>query len=164
MSTPSRLTSALAVLALAAPVFAQSKDIVNQIERLDQQVNALCTTNPALAAQLKLRAEALRASLIAPQLTHTAAAGSGGYSAVAPPYAISGPCGAFDSGTPGNTVSVASTATPIPLPDLSTTTDSVVIGGLGTQTFDVDLTLDLNLGLLHHHRRRCRPSALQHRG
>ena len=149
MSTHSRFSLALAVLALSVPALAQSKDaVVNEIQKLEQQVNQLVATNPTLAAQLKLRAEELRQSIAGPSAVTfgaTSLPGAGGsYNVVAPNYNIPGPCGGLESGTAGTTVSVASTATPIPIPDVSTITDSVVIGGLGTQVFDVDLTLAIS--------------------
>ncbi len=142
-----KTTVSLAVAALftTLPALAQSKAAAHvELLKLQQAANQYAATNPVLAEQFKLRAEALRKSLIlAPSLVQApaAGAGSGSYNVVAPPYSTSGPCGAFDSGTPGNTVSVASTATPIAILDYTLISDNVVISGLGTQVFDVDLTL-----------------------
>jgi len=149
MSIHSSLSLALAALALSTPVLAQSKDaILSELLRLEQQVNLLAGTNPIQAAKLKQRAEELRQSLNASAVTAlnlAPAAGSGGsYNVVAANYNIPGPCGGLESGTAGITVTAASTATPIPIPDVSNITDTVVIGGLGTQIFDVDLTLAIS--------------------
>ena len=146
MSLQSSLSLALATLALSVPALAQSKDaVLSEIQRLEQQVNQLVATNPTLATKLKLRAEELRQTIVGTQaltLGTPPAPGSGGsYSAVAPNYSVPAACGGLSSGTAGTTVTVASTATPIAIPDLATITDTVVIGGLGTQLFDVDLTL-----------------------
>jgi subtilisin-like proprotein convertase family protein len=128
----------MATFAVSSVALAQSKDVLADVARLEQQAGQLMATHPALATKLKARA----ADLLQ-QLYSTQAPVTGGYNVVAPPYSITGVCGAFDSGTPGTTLTVASTATPIAIPDVSTITDSVVIGGLGTQTFDVDLLLNI---------------------
>ena len=132
------LCTAMATFAVSSVALAQSKDVLADVARLEQQAGQLMATHPALATKLKARA----ADLLQ-QLYSTQAPVTGGYNVVAPPYSITGVCGAFDSGTPGTTLTVASTATPIAIPDVSTITDSVVIGGLGTQTFDVDLLLNI---------------------
>ncbi len=146
MTINSNMFWAASALALSVPAFAQSKiPVQDEINKLEQQVNQIYLTDPALATKLKQRAEELRQSLIVrlPSLSTGAAqsGGNGSYSSVAPNYSINGPCGAFDSGVAGNTLTVASTATPIPVPDLTTTIDTVVVAGLGTQVFDVDLNL-----------------------
>jgi subtilisin-like proprotein convertase family protein len=143
MNFKTNLSLALAVFAMSTPAFAQSKDVLAEIARLEQQVNQLVATNPELAAKLKLRALELSQQAAGPVLAPQAPANGGSYSVVAPPYSINGICGAFDSGTPGTTVTVASAATPIALVDLGTIADSVVVGGLGTQVFDVDLFVDI---------------------
>ncbi|HTF90738.1 MAG TPA: proprotein convertase P-domain-containing protein [Planctomycetota bacterium] len=134
---------AASTLALSSLSFGQSKDpIYNEMVRLERQVNQIYLTDPALATKLKLKAAELQQMLLLqkPKATSTPPSG-GGYNAIAPPYSFAGPCGAFDSGTPGSTVTKASIATPIAIPDVSTIADAVVISGLGTQVFDVDLTL-----------------------
>ncbi len=146
MSIQSKLTLTLAALAVSAPAFAQSKSAaLNELLRLQHQVNQLASTNPELAAKLKQRAEDLRSSLLptsAPLGNASNPAGhAGSNDSVAPNYSTLGPCGSFDSGTAGNTVFSASTNTPIPIADVATTLDTVVVGGLGTQTFDVDLSV-----------------------
>ncbi|MEO6710339.1 MAG: proprotein convertase P-domain-containing protein, partial [Planctomycetota bacterium] len=134
---------AASTLALSSFSFGQSKDpIYNEMVSLERQVNQVYLTDPALATKLKLKVAELQQMLLLQKPKAPANPSSGGgYSAVAPPYSFAGPCGAFDSGTPGTTVTQASAATPIAIPDLSTISDSVTIGGLGTQVFDVDLTL-----------------------
>ncbi len=144
MFVKSSLTLALASLAMTAPAVAQDKAAYNEMIRLQQQVNQLAATNPALAAQLKLRAEAIHQLLFPTPATlgsSTANGGSGGYSAVAPPYSFSGPCGAFNSGTPGTTLLFPNVNGPIAIIDLATVFDTIPVSGLGTQTFDVDLTV-----------------------
>ncbi len=145
MSTHFRSTVALAALALSLPAMAQTKDKVqNEVKRLEQQVNLLAPTNPALAAQFKQRALLLRQSITPrPTLSAPASGSNGGHSSniVGPNYVTFGPCGAYDAGTAGNTVSAASTSGPIAILDYATVSDSVAISGLGTQTFDVDLTV-----------------------
>jgi subtilisin-like proprotein convertase family protein len=142
MNSKSSLCLALAVFALSAPALAQSKAVLAEVARLEHQVNQLAPTHPALAAKLKQRAADLLQQSAGPALAPQAPA-NGGWTVVAPPYSISGICGALDSGTPGTTVTVASTATPLAITDLATTVDSVVVGGLGTQVFDVDLQLNI---------------------
>ncbi|MBK8180537.1 MAG: proprotein convertase P-domain-containing protein [Planctomycetes bacterium] len=141
MNTKTRLIAALAALALSSTATAQSKDLHSEIARLAAQIHRVAASDPALATKLKLqRADLLRVlhgPVQAPQ------APAGGYSVVAPPYTINGVCGAFESGAPGTTLGVASTATPIPIPDLAQITDSIVVGGLGTQLFDVDLHVNI---------------------
>ena len=140
----SRFLWAAATLAFTLPVFAQNKQSYQQLLQLERQINAIAATNPTLAHELKLKAEVLRLQLFGNPAQSTQLGGapsSGGYSVVAPPYSFSGACGAFDSGTPGSTQSVASPNTPINILDNSSFQDSVTISGLGTQVFDVDLTL-----------------------
>lgn len=144
MNFKSQLTLAVAVFAMSGSAFAQSKATLTEIARLQQQVNQLAATNPELAVKLKLRALNLsQPAAGAPSLSQGTLAPGGTYNVVAPPYSTSGPCGSFGSGTPGTTTTVASTATPIAIPDLSSIFDSVVVGGLGTQVFDVDLTVNI---------------------
>ncbi|MEO6710338.1 MAG: proprotein convertase P-domain-containing protein [Planctomycetota bacterium] len=110
--------------------------------RLQAQANRLFATDPAQAMKFKLAAEEIRQSLI----SHAPAAASlngGSYNVVAPPYSISGPCGGLDSGTPGSTVTGNMTSAPIPVLDYTLISDSIAIGGLGTQTFDVDLNVNI---------------------
>lgn len=110
MVIQSKIVLAVASLALSLPAVAQSKAVHTEMVRLQQQANQLYATDPAAAAALKLKAEALRLSLIprTPALGSSASnptGGNGSYSAVAAPYSINGPCGGLDTGTPGNTVS-----------------------------------------------------------
>ncbi len=145
MATHSNLFWAAAALALSVPAFAQNKSLHAEMLRLQQQANQLYATDPAAAMKLKQKAEDLRESLVfhTPALNAGNSNQSGGYSAVAPPFSTTGACGALDSGTPGSTVSVASTNTPLPIPDVSTMFDTLVMSGLGTQTFDVDLNVNI---------------------
>ena len=142
MNSQPILCTALATLALSVPAFAQTKTVQAQIDRLQRQVNQFHTTNPALAARLKQHALALARQNAAPAVASQPQSG-GGWNVVAPPYSINGICGSFESGSPGSTVSAASTATPIPIPDLSTIFDTITVGGLGTQLFDVDLNVNI---------------------
>ena len=131
----------MATFALSSSALAQSKDVLAEVARLEAQVNQLVATNPALAAKLKQRAALLMQGLAGPVLAPQAPAG--GYNVVAPPYSIPGVCGALDAGTPGSTVTTASTTTPVAILDVATVFDTITVGGLGTQTFDVDLTVNI---------------------
>ena len=148
MTIQSHILLAASALALSVPAFAQSKDpVYDEMIRLEQLANKLYQVDPVQAAKLKAKSAELRESLIVrPPALNTAPNSSGSYNVVAANYSTSGPCGAFDSGVSGNTVSVASSTVPVAIPDYAggvpgVATDSVVIGGLGTQVFDVDLTL-----------------------
>ena len=141
MTIQSNMLWAAATLALSVSASAQNKAVYNQMIRLQQQSNLLYPTNPAQAMLLKQKAELLRQSLVQLAPTANAAGGNGSYSSIRAPFSFSGPCGGLDSGTPGSTVTAAMTSAPVAIVDNATVSDTITVGGLGTQTFDVDLNV-----------------------
>src|SRR5690349_17607747 len=140
MTTHSKILWAASVLALTVPALAQNdKAVHDRMVKLQSEANRLQAVDPAGALVLKTKANDLRQSLIHPG----APTGGGSYSVVAAPYSVSGPCGGLDSGTPGATVGGSMTSAPIAILDYTTITDTITIGGLGAQTFDVDLNVNI---------------------
>ena len=135
------------ILAASVPASAQQPNpLKREMRDLESQIQRVATTNPARASRLKARLQQVRdalygstttAPVIAPATPSTA---GGAQNAVAPPYAVFGPCGASTTGTPGTTV-VAAGVGGLPITDYLTTIDTALVSGLGTQTFDVDLTV-----------------------
>ena len=143
MTIQSNLLWAAATLALSVSASAQDKAVYSEMIRLQQHANQLYLTDPAQALLLKQKAEVLRQSLLQPTPIANPAGGNGSYSSIRAPYSFSGPCGAFDSGTPGNTVTAAMTSAPIAIIDLGTIFDTITVGGLGTRIYDVDLHVNI---------------------
>ncbi len=139
MTLRSNVVLAAAMLSATVPAIAQSKDAAfREMQRLERQIQRTYTTNPARTAALKTQHEALRQQLFG--LPTVAPVATGAQNLVAPAYSISGPCGSSVTGTPGTTVT-ASSSPALAILDYATASDSIVIGGLGTQTFDVDMTV-----------------------
>ena len=142
---PIRTTLAMAAAALAATASAQQKDAAyNEMLRLEQQLPRLAAANSAALPAAKTRYYALRQQLFgAPSASSSAidpTAVSTPSNAVPPAYSIPGLCGGLEAGSPGSTVTTTSSPA-LAILDLATVSDSMVVGGLGTQIFDVDLTV-----------------------
>lgn len=131
---------AAAALATSAPTFAtDGAALKRELGKLEQ---ALRRPANAQTAALKARHAQLLQALYG-QLTALAAVASSPTAPsflVAPNYTTAGPCGALEYGVAGSTSSFAS-APAAPILDLVQTNDVIVVGGMGSQIFDVDVSV-----------------------
>ena len=134
------LVAALALVA-STPARANVNELKLEVERIDQALARPATTQ---TAALKARRERLLAQLAGQQTPAAAAPTQVGASApnfvVAPSGIFPGLCGALDYGVAGTTASFTSTPS-LQIVDNATSTDTIVVSGLGSQIFDVDVTV-----------------------
>lgn len=130
--------AALAAFAFVAP--AHANDLKLELQRIEQAL-----TRPASAQTpiLKARRERILQQLEAPRgpAAAPAASGTNGPSyIVAPNTNTPGACGALEYGVAGATFTFASSPA-LAVVDNATVSDTITVSGVGTSTFDVDVTL-----------------------
>ncbi|MCY3002152.1 MAG: proprotein convertase P-domain-containing protein [Planctomycetota bacterium] len=134
---------ALAALALSVPSFAQPTDLGDlklELARLDQALSGPVTP---MTSVLKLRRERLQRQMEAARTPASAPAASGTSGPsyiVAPNSNTPGACGALEYGVAGATFSFSNSPA-LAVIDNATVSDTIAVSGVGTSTFDVDVTL-----------------------
>ena len=131
---------AAAAFSLAVPAIARPNDLKLELQRLDQALSGPATP---LTAVLKSRRERILSQMDAHRtpvnIGSAQGAGLPGF-LVAPNTNTPGACGALEYGVAGATFSFSDSPA-LAIVDNATVSDTITVSGVGTSTFDVDVTL-----------------------